>query len=47
MDIGVSEAATFWIEFLRKLTWRGLRGVKLVISDAHERPSPGAVRRRA
>ena len=36
MDIGVSEAATFWIEFLRKLTRRGLRGVKLVVSDAHE-----------
>ena len=36
MDIGVSEAATFWIEFLRKPTRRGLRGVKLVISDAHE-----------
>lgn len=36
MDIGVSEATTFWIEFLRKLTRRGLRGVKLVISDAHE-----------
>ena len=36
MDIGVSEAATFWIEFLRKLTRRGLRGMKLVISDAHE-----------
>jgi len=36
MDIGASEAATFWTEFLRKLTRRGLRGVKLVISDAHE-----------
>ena len=36
MDIGASEAETFWIEFLRKLTRRGLRGVKLVISDAHE-----------
>ena len=36
LDIGASEAATFWIEFLRKLTRRGLRGVKLVISDAHE-----------
>ncbi len=36
MDIGCSEAATFWIEFLRKLTRRGLRGTKLVISDAHE-----------
>ena len=36
MDIGASEAATFWTAFLRKLTRRGLRGVKLVISDAHE-----------
>ena len=36
MDIGVSEAATFWIELLRKLTRRGLRGVKVVICDAHE-----------
>jgi transposase-like protein len=36
MDIGVSEAETFWTEFLRKLRRRGLRGVKLVVSDAHE-----------
>ena len=36
MDIGPSEAETFWTEFLRKLARRGLRGVKLVISDAHE-----------
>lgn len=36
MDIGPSEAETFWTEFLRKLRRRGLRGVKLVISDAHE-----------
>ena len=36
MDIGCSEAETFWLDFLRKLTRRGLRGVKLVISDAHE-----------
>src|SRR5574339_1003920 len=36
MDIGPSEAETFWTSFLRKLTRRGLRGVKLVISDAHE-----------
>jgi transposase-like protein len=36
MDIGASEAETFWIEFLRKLKRRGLSGVKLVISDAHE-----------
>ncbi len=36
MDIGLSEAETFWTEFLRKLRRRGLRGVKLVVSDAHE-----------
>src|SRR5450755_2530621 len=36
MDIGPSEAETFWTEFLRKLRRRGLRGVKLVVSDAHE-----------
>jgi putative transposase len=35
-DIGSSEAETFWTAFLRKLARRGLRGVKLVISDAHE-----------
>jgi transposase-like protein len=36
MDIGPSEAEHFWTAFLRKLARRGLRGVKLVISDAHE-----------
>jgi transposase-like protein len=36
LDIGPSEAETFWTGFLRKLTRRGLRGVKLVVSDAHE-----------
>jgi putative transposase len=36
MEIGTSEAEPIWTEFLRKLTRRGLRGVKLVISDAHE-----------
>jgi len=36
MDIGPSEAEPFWTDFLRKLTRRGLRGVKLVISDSHE-----------
>jgi transposase-like protein len=36
LDIGPSEAETFWTEFLRKLARRGLRGVKLVISDGHE-----------
>jgi putative transposase len=36
MDIGPSEAETFWATFPRKLRQRGLRGVKLVVSDAHE-----------
>ena len=36
LDIGPSEAETFWTGFLRKLARRGLRGIKLVISDAHE-----------
>lgn len=36
MGIAPSEAKPFWTAFLRKLTRRGLRGVKLVISDAHE-----------
>ena len=36
LAIGLSEAETFWSDFLRSLTRRGLRGVKLVISDAHE-----------
>ena len=36
MAIGPSEAETFWTEFLRQLARRGLRGVKLVISDANE-----------
>ena len=36
LAIGPSEAETFWTDFLRSLTRRGLRGVKLVISDAHE-----------
>ena len=36
LAIGPSEAETFWSDFLRRLTRRGLRGVKLVVSDAHE-----------
>ena len=36
LDVGPSEAETFWTAFLRKLARRGLRGVKLVVSDAHE-----------
>ena len=36
MQVGASEAEPFWTDFLRALTRRGLRGVKLVIADAHE-----------
>jgi putative transposase len=36
MATGASEAETFWLDFLRSLARRGLRGVKLVVSDAHE-----------
>ena len=36
MTTGHSEAEPFWVEFLRSLARRGLRGTKLVISDAHE-----------
>ncbi len=36
MSVGPSEAEPFWTNFLRSLARRGLRGVKLLISDAHE-----------
>ena len=36
LKVGHSEAEPFWTEFLRSLNRRGLRGVKLVISDSHE-----------
>jgi putative transposase len=36
LHIGPSEAETFWSGFLRSLAKRGLKGVKLVVSDAHE-----------
>jgi putative transposase len=36
LGIGPSEAETFWSTFLKSLVKRGLKGVKLVISDAHE-----------
>ena len=35
-DLGPSEDGEFWLEFLRGLVSRGLRGVRLVTSDAHE-----------
>ncbi len=36
LKVGPSEAEPFWTDFLRSLNRRGLRGVKLVISDSHE-----------
>jgi Transposase, Mutator family len=36
MNVGPSEAETFWTEFLHQLRRRGLRGVKLVVVDAQE-----------
>ncbi len=36
LAVGDSEDGAFWIQFLRSLRARGLSGVKLVISDAHE-----------
>jgi transposase-like protein len=35
-DVGDSEAGAFWTAFLRSLKARGLTGVQLVVSDAHE-----------
>jgi len=34
--LGASETEAFWLEFLRSLVKRGLKGVQLVTSDAHE-----------
>ena len=36
MDVGASEDGAFWLAFLRSLTTRGLSGVELVTSDAHQ-----------
>ena len=36
LDVGPSEDGAFWLQFLRSLVARGLAGVKLVISDAHQ-----------
>jgi len=35
-DVGPAESHDFWLGFLRGLAKRGLRGTRLVISDAHE-----------
>jgi putative transposase len=44
LAVGASEAETFWLEFLRGLKRRGLAGVKLVVSDAHEGLKAAAAR---
>ncbi len=36
LDVGPSEDGSFWLRFLKGLVARGLRGVKLVVSDSHE-----------
>ena len=36
LDVGDSEDGAFWTGFLRSLRARGLSGVRLVVSDAHE-----------
>jgi len=36
LDVGPSEDGAFWVAFLRALVARGLSGVRLVTSDAHE-----------
>ena len=36
LDVGPSEDGAFWVQFLRSLVARGLSGVQLVISDAHQ-----------
>ena len=36
MDVGTSEDGAFWLSFLRSLSARGLGGVELVVSDAHQ-----------
>jgi putative transposase len=36
LDVGPSEDGAFWLQFLRGLVSRGLSGVQLVVSDAHQ-----------
>jgi putative transposase len=36
VDVGEAETEAFWREFLRSLRARGLKGVRLCVSDAHE-----------
>ena len=44
LQVGPSEAETFWTDFLRGLAKRDLKGVKLVISDAPEASRPPSPR---
>ena len=36
LDVGEAETEAFWTDFVRSLVARGLVGVQLIISDAHE-----------
>jgi len=36
LDLGEVESEAFWVEFLRSLRARGLKGVRLCVSDQHE-----------
>jgi transposase-like protein len=36
LDVGPSEDGGFWLQFLRNLVSRGLKGVRLVTSDSHQ-----------
>ena len=36
LALGAGESEPFWVEFLRSLVARGLKGVQLVSSDSHE-----------
>lgn len=36
LSVGPAETEAFWTDFLRSLVRRGLKNVKLVVSDAHE-----------
>jgi transposase-like protein len=35
-SLGASEEYAFWMDFLRSLVRRGLKGVELITSDSHE-----------
>jgi transposase-like protein len=45
LDCGASEDGAFWLSFLRSLAARGLSGVQLVVSDAHQGLKDGHRRR--